>query len=127
MTVIAGGKLTDWVWTFAGPGHPRAIAQKDRIMRESLDRNRQIEQAQINGKKWKAPARTAADVLEDNVVYVLERLIGWSPVSIGGEDYPFSEDNARKLLVDPKKGALLAQSIEFIQGDDSFTQGSAKS
>ena len=54
--VMAGGQPTDWKWTFAGPGHPNAAAQSNRVAREFLAKTRAKEQAQTNGKKWKARA-----------------------------------------------------------------------
>lgn len=126
MTIMSNGAPTDWVWTFAGPGHPQALAQSNRVSREQLAKNRLKEQAQANGRKWKAPEQSPDELLEDNVSFVLERLLGWSPVQLGGQDYPFTQDNARKLLMDRRKGALLQQAIEFILDDNSFTQRSAK-
>jgi hypothetical protein len=126
MTVMANGKPTSWVWTFCGPGHPRAIAQSNRVAREQLSRNRLKEQAQANGRKWKAPEQSPEELLRDNVNFVMERLLNWSDATVGGQPYPFTEENARAILMDPKKGALLQQAIEFIIDDNSFTQRSAK-
>ena len=107
-------------------GHPNAAAQSNRVARESLAKARAKEQAQTNGKKWKAPAQSPDELLEDNVSFVLERLLGWSDITMNGEPYPFSHENARKLLMDRRKGALLAQAIEFILDENSFTKRSAK-
>jgi hypothetical protein len=85
------------------------------------------EQAAANSKKWKAPDLTPEEVMADNVNYVMERLIGWTTVTMNGEDYPFSTENARAILSDRRKGALLAQAVEFLLADDSFTKRSAKS
>lgn len=126
MTVMANGQATDWVWRFAGPAHEKTLAQSARVSRDQLTRRRQQEQAQVNGKKWKAPEETPDEVLKNNVDFVIERLLGWSPVKLSGQDYPFSEENARKLLMDRKKGALLQQAIEFILDDNSFTLRSDK-
>lgn len=126
MEVMAGGKPTGWMWTFAGPGHPKAAEQSARVSREQLARNRLKEQAQVNGKKWKAQEQTPDELLEDNADFVLERLLGWSDITLNGEPYPFSHDNARKILMDRKKPALLQQAVEFILDDISFTQRSAK-
>lgn len=127
MTVMVGGQPTDWTWRFAGPSHPKSIAQNARVSREQLAKRRMQEQAQVNGKKWKAPEQTTDELLQDNVNFVCERLLGWSPVKMGGQDYPFNEENARALLSDRKKGALLQQAIEFILDDNSFIQRSDKS
>lgn len=126
MTVMNGGQTTDWKWTFAGPGHPNAVAQSNRINRESTALRRAKDQAQTNGKKWKAPEQSESQLLEDNVNFVLERLLGWSAITMNGEPYPFSRENARNLLMDRRKGALLQQAIEFILDDLSFTKRSAK-
>lgn len=126
MTVVANGRLTDWRWKFAGPAHPQAVAQSNRIARDELNRRRMQEQAQVNGKKWKSADKTPDELLEENVTFVLERLLGWSDVTMNGEPYPFSQENARKLLMDRKKGVLLQQAIEFILDENSFTARSAK-
>ncbi len=127
MTVVAGGKTTDWIWTFAGPGHPQGVAQSNRVARESLHAQRQIVQARANSKKYKAEEQTPDELLTDNVNYVMERLLRWSPVTMNGQDYPFTQENARALLMDRKKGALLQQAIEFLLDDNSFTTRSPKS
>lgn len=126
MTVMVNGKPTDWTWKFAGPAHEKTIAQNNRVSREQLAKRRMQEQSQINGKKWKAPEQTPEELLLDNVNFVCERLLGWSSVKMNGEDFPFNEANARILLTDRKKGALLQQAIEFILDDNSFTQRSDK-
>lgn len=125
MEVRAGDKPTGWIWTFAGPGHPRAEAQNNRVAREQLDLRRAQQQAQVNGKKWKAPEQSPDELLAGNVDFVLERLLRWSSVTMDGQDYPFTADNARKLLMDRKKGALLQQAIDFVIDDNSFTRRSA--
>lgn len=127
MVVHANGRATDWRWIFAGPGHPRAVDQSNRVAREELQKRRLKEQAQANARKWKAPDQSPEEMIEDNVRFVLERLLRWSPVTMGGQDYPYSQENARALLLDRKKGALLQQAIEFLLEDNSFTVPSAKS
>lgn len=128
MTVMAGDKSTGWIWSFAGPGHPQTIAQRDRIAREQLQRQRAIELAQVNGRKWKGDGTRSPDELRsNNVSYILERLIGWSPITMNGEPYPFSQDNARKLLLDPRKSGLYQQALDFVLEENSFTPRSVKS
>jgi hypothetical protein len=125
MTVVVNGKETTWVWTFAGPGHPQTVDQADRLSRERLHQDRLKEQAQVNGRKWKAPEESVDEVRGRNIAWVVERLIGWSPVKIGGEMVPFSAEAATKLLSDPRKGALLTQAMEFLAAETSFTKPSA--
>jgi hypothetical protein len=127
MVVMMGGSPTSWTWTFAGPGHAQGVAQSNRIAREDLYKTKQItKEARANGKKWKAEAQTPEELLSSNVTYVTERLLRWSPVRLDGADYPFSADNARALLMDRRKGALLQQAIDFLLDDTSFTKRSPK-
>lgn len=120
MTVYVNGRATTWVWTFAGPGHPKAIELSNRVARERLRREADQEQARVNGKKWKADEETPEDMAKRNADYVVGRLLGWSDVMMGGKPFPFSPDNARALLIDPKKGALALQALEFLGDQKSF-------
>jgi hypothetical protein len=121
MAIVVNGKITTWIWTFAGPGHPKTVDQSNRIARERLHRDRQQEQARVNGKKWVAPEETVDETRARNVQQIVERLIRWSPVKINGEDYPFTPENATKLLSDHAKVGLYIQSLEFLAADNSFT------
>ena len=127
MEVIVNGRGTGWVWTFAGPGHPRAVEQSNRLARDELQRQRLKEQAQANAKKWKAPERTPDELLDENVAFVLERLLGWSDITDKGAPFPFTPENARTMLMDRRKRSLLQQAMEFILDDSSFTGPSARS
>lgn len=127
MEVMVNGRGTGWFWTFAGPGHERGQAQANRVAREDLHRQRLKEQATTNGRKWKAEEKTPEEVRKENADFIVERLLGWSETTLKGQPYPFSEENARALLMDPQKRTLMQQAIEFIIEDSSFTQPSARS
>lgn len=120
MTVYVNGRATTWVWTFAGPGHPKAVELSNRVARERLRREAEQEQARVNGKKWHAEQETPEDMAKRNADYVVGRLLGWTDVMMGGKPFPFSPDNARALLIDPKKGALALQALEFLGDQKSF-------
>lgn len=124
MMVMIGGKSSGWEWEFVGPGHPKAIQQENRIARANLDRRKAQERAQVNGKKWKPDDETVEEVIAKNIDLIVERLVGWSPVKFDGEPYPFSTENARKILTDPKKGTLLTQALEFLSDETVFTKRS---
>ncbi len=126
MEVVVAGKGTGWFWTFAGPGHPKAVAQETRIARENLERRKAQERAQINGRKWKPEDETVDEVIAKNIDLIVERLIDWTPVKFDGEPYPFSPENARKVLADPKKVTILTQALEFLSDETVFTKRSAR-
>lgn len=126
MNVLVGGVPSGWKWTFAGPGHPQTIAQTNRLAKERLRKDAEIDRARNNGKQWKPDVEDPAEVRARNVAFVVERLTGWSPVRIGGEIVSFSAETATAFLSDPRKGATLAQAIEFLADGQSFTRRSAK-
>jgi len=124
MMVQVNGKASGWEWEFAGPGHPKAVQQEKRLARENLERRKAQERAQVNGKKWKPDDETVEEVVAKNIDLIVEKLVGWSPVKIDGEPYPFSDENARKLLSDPKKVTILNQCLEFLGDESVFTKRS---
>lgn len=95
MEVYANGKPTGWLWTFAGPGHPKTIEQSNRLAKERLRREREQEAAMVNGRKWKPAEETVDDALSRNVQLVVDRLLGWSPIQVGGE--PGHDRSYRRL------------------------------
>ena len=116
------GEPTGWVITFAGPGHPQAVAFNERALRKRLRDEREKEQARINGRKWKGEERSVDDVRAENLAFIVDRIVSWTPVRINGEDIPFSRETAMQLLGDPRKGWLFTQALDFIVADDTFTQ-----
>lgn len=120
MVVTSRGRPTDWVWTFAGPGHPKTIAANDRIARERLNESREQQQQRLNGKKVKIDSETPAEARAEQVQVVVERLLDWTEADINGEPYPFSEENATQLLLDPRKSGLLLQCLEYLGDEKSF-------
>ena len=125
LNMVIGGTPSGWFWTFAGPGHQRTIDQTNRLSKERLHRDAEIERKRNNGKQWKPEVESPEDVRARNVAFVVERLIRWSPVKIAGALLEFSPAAATAFLLDPRKGTFLAQAIEFLADDKSFTQRSA--
>jgi ABC-type Fe3+-hydroxamate transport system substrate-binding protein len=123
----ASGEPTTWIWTFYGPGHPRTIALADRVSKDALRKLAAQRTARINGKKWKDEDEQSLDQIRaENVDNILVRTSGFSAVSINGVEVAYSEAAARELLLDRKKGWLLAQVMEFLSDEASFMKPSAK-
>ncbi len=119
------GAATTWVWTLAGPGHPKTLEQSDRLARENLRAARLKEQASVNRKKWIEPEKTPEEVRTENSHFFAQRVLGWTPARINGEDYPYTHENCVKLLLDPSYGLIYGQLAEYFRSDDSFTKRSA--
>lgn len=119
------GTPTGWIWTIAGPGHPQTIALNDRLTKEGFSRAKAQEMARVNGKKWKGDDDTADQVVRRTAESMAGRILGWSPVTFHGKDYPFTTENAVAIFLDPTRGdTLFAQLAEFIGDEKSFMKRS---
>jgi len=127
MFVVFNGARTKWAWTFAGPGHPKAVAQSARLARERAKREAMQEAARVNGRKWKPEAKSDDDTKVSNVEFILERLITWNTMPFNGKPYEFSPENARAILMNDSMVGLMIQALQFIGDDDAFIKGSATS
>lgn len=121
------GEPTTWTITFAGPGHPKTREQTDRLARQALRDSQEQERARVNGRKWKGEEKSPDDVRSANVDFVADRIIGWSPIRLNGEEVVFSPESAKRLLGDPKMGGLYQQCLDFLGNESSFLPRSAKS
>lgn len=119
------GEPTTWVWTLAGPGHPITVAQADKASREALKLEQQRAHAAAAGKKFREPEITLEERKERNARFFADRVLGWTPVTIRGEPYPWSVDNAVKLLLNPAYGRIYGQLAEYFLSETAFTKPSA--
>ena len=119
------GQPTGWIWTIAGPGHPQTIALTDRLTKEGFNRAKAQEMARVNGKKWKGDDESADEVVRRSAEAMAGRILGWSPVTFHGKDYPFTKENAVAIFLDPARGdTLFAQMADFIADERSFMKRS---
>lgn len=119
------GAPTTWKWTLAGPGHPKSIEVANKAARETLRIERLRDQAQVNRRKWVEPEKTPDENRRANATSFAARVLGWTPARINKADYPFSEENAVNLLLDPAYGRIYVQLLEHFVSDASFTRRSA--
>lgn len=123
--VAPGGRKTGWMVTLAGPAHPKRIAANDAAARKALQRSKEIDQAQINGRKYKVDEQSPEDVRRENVEGIVSRIVTWTPVRIGGETYEFSDKRAVELLMRPEMGWAVVQIAEAQADESRFTRSSA--
>jgi hypothetical protein len=119
------GEPSTWKIMFAGPGHPVTVAYNDEVSKRALREARQQTQSRANNKKVIIEEKTPEEIRESNAAHFTARMLSWTPVKIHGEDYPFSRDNAKALLLDRRKFGLYNQIIEFLKDDDAFLKSSA--
>lgn len=116
---------TGWKVTLAGPAHPKTQAWVTENARRNLRKAAMIEQAQANGKKYKAEVAEVADSRRENVEWLVSRIVDWTPVKIGPETFPFSDAVAVELLSRPAMGWAFNQILEAVGDERSFTKASA--
>lgn len=114
---------TGWTWVFAGPGHPTTVAIDREQNARFIAREQAKERAQVNGKKWKGAEETPEELRQRTIDYIVARLLRWSEIELGGEPYPCTPDNARKILGDPRYGLVFDQANTFLRDEKDFTKG----
>ena len=119
------GNGTSWIWTFAGPGHPTTIEVDRKQSQRFLNREAEKERAQVNTRKWKGEQPKVDERRAESIAYVVSRLLRWSDMTMNGEPFPFSPDNAAVVLGNPSMPTLLEQANAFLLADKSFTKRSA--
>jgi hypothetical protein len=119
------GAPTGWIWTIAGPGHPQTIALTEKLTKEGFARSKAQEMARVNGKKWKGDDDSADDIVKRTADALAGRVLGWTPVTFHGKDYPCTKENVVAILLDPARGdTLVTQLAEFIADERSFMKRS---
>lgn len=118
---------TTWIWTFYGPGHAKTVELANRVSRNALRELQEQRQARLNGKKVKVEEQTLDGLRAETVDNIIARTKAFTPVKLGAETITYSEDAARTLLLDRRKGWLYRQITEYLAADENFIQPSAKS
>ena len=127
--VYPGGQPTGWKIELAGPSHPKTIAVSDETAREQLQKEKAIEFAQVNGRKWKTDVETPDERADRVVGRLVRRIVGWSPDpvfrQVGPEPITFSDSAAKALFLRKDMAWALNQIAEYLTSETAFTQRSA--
>jgi hypothetical protein len=119
------GQPTTWVLDIAGPGHPVSEAIQEEASRERLRIDREIMMARANGKKWKGPDIDPEADKARTFGRIAKRILGWSPVTMNGEKFSYSPENALALLREPRFAWVASQILDFFGEDAAFIRASA--
>lgn len=115
---------TGWQIVLAGPGHPQTIALQTDISRENIEREKAIEFAQINGRKWKVEEETVDQRRRRNVSRVCRRIVSWSPNPkfklVSETPIAFTPEAALELFIRPEMGSFLVQITDYIASERAF-------
>src|SRR4051812_33116141 len=70
-------KKSGWTVHLAGPAHEQTVALGAEFSREQVEKDKAIEFAQVNNRKWKVDNEDADDRRRRNVGRVCRRIVGW--------------------------------------------------
>lgn len=121
------GHPTTWKVHLAGPGHDVTLAAQREAQAERLAKARRIEMAQVNHRKWKGEEVDAEAEAKRSAEQIARRIIGWTPVVVNGQDFPYSAANAVALMWEPRWAFVQVQVVDYLTSETAFTKGSAAS
>lgn len=111
------GENTDWIITFAGPGHEKAIKQMNRMIGKGMKKAR---------TKGGADSFTVDEIKAEGVDFIVERIVGWTGLVDKGKEVKFEEEVAKQLLSEPALQWAKRQCDTYLADDASFINRSAK-
>jgi hypothetical protein len=121
---------TGWTIVLSGPAHPQTIALMAEIGRETIEKEKAIEFAHVNNRKWKVDDESADARRLKNVRRVCQRIVSWSPnptfKAVSPDPVAFSLDAATSLFIRPDMGAFFVQVTDYINSERAFTQPSGQ-
>lgn len=125
LEVIQGEKKTGWLITLGGPEHPKAVAFADAQLRQGLEKARQARLALASGVEPAVEQKEPDEVRRENIAWMVARIVGWTPIRVGGKEYPFSDEAAFDLLTRPTFGGVVRQISRVLETEARFTRRSA--
>jgi hypothetical protein len=124
-------RKTGWTIVLAGPAHPQTIALNDAFSRELIEKEKAIEFAQVNNRKWKSDEESPQARRLKNVARVCGRILSWSPNPtfsfVQPEPIAFSVETATKLFLRPDMAGFFIQITDYLNGEAAFMPPSASS
>lgn len=118
------GKPLGWTLTLAGPGHSASIQLEEEQTAWARERARMNAEAAKEGRdlpEESVESRTARLTREFQM-----RIVGWNPVTINGQAFEYSPENAHRLMSDRSFSYVQAQVVQFFGRHMAFTAPSAK-
>ena len=110
--------------TFAGPGHPQAMAadeaERIALLQRREQRQQEAETAARQGRTLPAERETVAESRSRNARWVAARILTSTPVTVAGNDLVLTPETAAPLLEDPRFGWLADSLVVALSSKASF-------
>ncbi|KQS84123.1 MULTISPECIES: hypothetical protein [unclassified Rhizobium] len=122
LEMVSGDRKIGWSLTLCPSSHPKAKAYAEQSANRNLERSRLIEAATINGRPFIPEEKSADTARRDNVQWAVARVLEWTPISIDGKVYEFTDENATELFIRPEMSGYYAQLTTALNDETRFTQ-----
>jgi hypothetical protein len=111
--------------TFAGPSHPKTIAQQQR----NHDRNQyEARQLRLN-PQYTPPDKTKEQQERENAEWLVDRIVDWDVKGRTAEGQviavPFAKATALRMMTDPTKAWLYMACLMFLGRIENFMPSSS--
>lgn len=126
LEMVSGDRKIGWSLTLCPVSHPKAKAYSEQSASRNLERSRLIEAATINGRNYIPEEKSADTARRENVQWAVARVLDWTPISIAGKVYEFSDENATELFIRPEMSGYYAQLTTALNDESRFTPRSGK-
>ena len=120
------GKPTGWVWTLAGPAHPKTIsAIEAKWRRDQAERDRQTK-ARIAAAEKGQPDPTfeisVAKIIEQQAQEIAPRVLGFTTFKMQGdaESTEYNPDAVLRILIDMRLAWVRNQIARRLESDANF-------
>jgi hypothetical protein len=128
MLIPGTTKPSGWKIQLAGPSHSATVALATEVGREAIEREKSIEVARVNGRKWKGDGEDLEERRRRSVSYVCRRIVGWTPNPtfkfISPDPVAFTTEVATNLFLRPEMGGYFVQITDYLGSESAFTQPS---
>lgn len=122
--IAPNGKPTGWHWTLAASSHEKNVAFMETRAAKNLERAKTIREAQFNGQRYEAEAKSPEEDRREDVQWIVARTLDFTPIKIGDQEFTFSDKAVENLLIRPELNFAVVQIIKALNDDARFIKRS---
>jgi len=122
--IAANGKPTGWWWTLAAASHEKNIAFTEGRAARNLERAKVLREAQFNGQRYEAEAKTPEEDRREDVQWIVARTLDFTAIKLGDTVFTFSDKAVEDLLIRPELNFAVVQIVKALNDDARFIKRS---
>lgn len=122
--IAPNGVPTGWWWTLAATSHEKNVGFTEARAAKNLERAKVIREAQFNGQRYEAEAKTPEQDRREDVQWIVARTLDFTPIRIGDGLFNYSDKAVEDLLIRPELTFAAMQIIKALNDDARFIKRS---